>query len=1837
MIKKLKKSFVLFVLVMFIAQTVTANMVVTASTTQTGPVIDDVIVSATEEAEQDVETLTDGQTVYVKMGFTWTPGKDDKSTSLTVPIQLQGKVIENGTVFNDAQKDVGRYLIEDDELKLDIDDSNEADGAYVLTYKATYQATENVADTVLLTFLSGEQSIVKTFASKETTQTDSESDADSSDSMSDIASDSGASDTESTDEKTVKAEESATTSTEKTIVPAEKAVKKTALKAVDIASAAREPHKITENIITAVAVTDKTGKPFTTSNPATTDDDVTIDFTWDLPDELDIVAGDTYEFQLPNVFKMLSTVKGEMLDSDGAVLGNYVIGTDGNVVITLSDEAATRSNVKGHIKVTTKFNKEKIVGEVEQEIVFPLAEKNISVPITYKPEKGTDISKEGKLDKQYNSLNVQWTVDINTSLDTIANAVVTDAVPSSLSITKVSVYELFVDVKGGIEKGALVDPSKYTVSGGTVTFKDSTINKAYRIFYDTKINNADKLTGVQTFKNTATLTGTNKVATSAASVSAKYGKALAKEETGYSSSNLGHYYTVRYNYNEQPIAKEQATITDKFTNSMILIGSLSDVKIYPVSIDENGKETISNTPLDASQYDIKTANDASNNGFTISFKNNVTSAYAIKYGIKDAGIVTTESNFKNTVSAPTSEDVVVNGRSVQSSIIKEIDGSDNDAETVNWKMTLNTTGYTMKNMKINDTFSSNALTLVPNSLKLVDKSASDKVLKEGTDYTLTAKTGDKTGFDITFIGNYATTNHQFILTYQTHYEAFANKTTKYDNTAQLSWTSEDGKNYNSTSSKDYTAPAETLSNGSKSGSYNAQTKEITWLINANYNRADLNNAKITDKIPFDETTATNQVYVDKSAQVYHYSVTKNGKVVKGVALDPSEYTLTTPTAANNYTIEVVFTKAFKGNESSVALEFKTSLAGQIIVEKYNNTATFTNDGTDYPLTATVSVPNGQFLVDKAGKQEGDKIDWVITINRNQSTVKNYKIKDDPTSNQVLDQDSFHLYPTDVSANSGITAKTDTPLVEGVDYKLTISTDGSTGKQSFELEFLKTIDRPYVLNYSSVIDADNGEKVNNVVEMTGDNVTMQIQKHSKEITVQLSSGSGDIVGVRGGLKITKIDETTKAAIADTTFVVYDKTGKTALRSGKTGADGTLTFNGLRAGDYLIKEMDAPAGYSLNPAYAAGKKVTVKVTTENPMMDLTVENPKTLVTVKKINQAGTGLAGAVFNVLDKDGNIVFPNLTSDTNGQLAIEGLIEGDYQLKEVGAPIGYVLNTTPQPFTVALNADGTMVPTTVTMTNYQGSIKATKTAADGTPLAGATYKVVNSSDETIKTAVSDNKGQININNLVPGSYYLVEDKAPDGYILDSTKTPFTIDETTAITPVTIDLGTFFNYQGKAKLVKTDAEGKAIKNVAFDIVDANNNVIKSGVSNDKGEVYVSGLAPGSYNFVETNAAPGYILNTAKKPFEIKDKQVGEPQLVEVGSLVNYQGSMTLTKTDTEGHPLADAEFTIKKAAGDIVKTVTSDKDGVIKVTHLAPGDYTVTETKAPSGYIRNTVEQPFVITAATDNEPAIVELGTLANYQGTVRLHKETADHKPLANAVFNIVDKEGVLVKTATSDEAGEVTVAGLAPGKYSFIETTAPTGYILNTTPIDFEISETQAGQPTVLDVGEVINYQGTATILKTDADGKPLAGAAFDVIDETDAVVASVKADDEGKVTVNDLAPGKYSFVETKAPTGYILNTTPVAFEIKAEQAGEPKVIETGAFVNYQGTATLLKTDADGKPLAGAAFDVIDETDAVVASVKADDEGKVTVNDLAPGKYSFVETKAPTGYILNTTPVAF
>ncbi|WP_338208718.1 SpaA isopeptide-forming pilin-related protein [Lactiplantibacillus paraxiangfangensis] len=177
-------------------------------------------------------------------------------------------------------------------------------------------------------------------------------------------------------------------------------------------------------------------------------------------------------------------------------------------------------------------------------------------------------------------------------------------------------------------------------------------------------------------------------------------------------------------------------------------------------------------------------------------------------------------------------------------------------------------------------------------------------------------------------------------------------------------------------------------------------------------------------------------------------------------------------------------------------------------------------------------------------------------------------------------------------------------------------------------------------------------------------------------------------------------------------------------------------------------------------------------------------------------------------------------------------------------------------------------------------------------------------------------------------------------------------------------------------------------------------------------------------------------------------------------------------------------------------------------------------------------------------------------------------------------------------------------------------------------------AGDP----VGEVI-------FSKQDAETKAkLSGAEYELQDSVgDVIQSGLTTDANGEIAISDLVPGDYQFVETKAPTGYELDSTPIKFTINAKDTATPVQVsqsDTKTPVEPEtGSVVLNKTDAtDGKALAGAVYELKDAAGTVIKSgLTTDEQGQLTVDGLTPGDYQFVETKAPADYELSSKPLPF
>ncbi|KWU60100.1 collagen-binding protein [Bacillus mycoides] len=350
-------------------------------------------------------------------------------------------------------------------------------------------------------------------------------------------------------------------------------------------------------------------------------------------------------------------------------------------------------------------------------------------------------------------------------------------------------------------------------------------------------------------------------------------------------------------------------------------------------------------------------------------------------------------------------------------------------------------------------------------------------------------------------------------------------------------------------------------------------------------------------------------------------------------------------------------------------------------------------------------------------------------------------------------------------------------------------------------------------------------------------------------------------------------------------------------------------------------------------------------------------------------------------------------------------------------------------------------------------------------------------------------------------------------------------------------------------------------------------------------------------------------------------------------VNWEaaGSLKIKKVGENGEILAGAVFEVFNANNESVGKITTGADGTAELNNLPIGTYTVKEIKAPTGYVSG--DKPQTIEVKTGEIGAVQVVNN--KVKGNIEIKKLSDSGKMLPNVEFTVFTEDGKEVKKVVTKENGIANVDGLTYGKYYFLETKTPNGYIGNKTKYPFEIKEHNKTLTFTVKNTEV---KGSVKLLKVDNEdiSKKLEGAVFELKDASGKVIGEYKTDKNGEVNVKDLAYGKYSFVEKASPNGYVLITEPVVFEIKEHG----KIIELLA-VNHliKGDLEITKVDvADGNnKLPNAEFTIYNEAGKEVVKGKTDDKGIAKFEKLPFGKYTYKETVAPKGYVLNEEIFSF
>ncbi|TCD35041.1 SpaA isopeptide-forming pilin-related protein [Bacillus wiedmannii] len=443
------------------------------------------------------------------------------------------------------------------------------------------------------------------------------------------------------------------------------------------------------------------------------------------------------------------------------------------------------------------------------------------------------------------------------------------------------------------------------------------------------------------------------------------------------------------------------------------------------------------------------------------------------------------------------------------------------------------------------------------------------------------------------------------------------------------------------------------------------------------------------------------------------------------------------------------------------------------------------------------------------------------------------------------------------------------------------------------------------------------------------------------------------------------------------------------------------------------------------------------------------------IKKVdeNDENIVLKDAKFDVIDKDNNVV-ATVTTNEKGIAEVKDLPFGDYFVKEISAPEGYIKVDTPVKVTIDnTNIIEFVMKNTKKVENGQFKLLK-KDSESGQLLPGAKFDVIDKDGNVIETIITDGKGEALSKQLPVGTYTLKEVEAPKGYELTSSLVHVDVAANKTVTVDVLNKKIVEKATGQFEIVKVDAEDKAKV-----LSDAEFEVYKDGkkvetLRTDKtGKVTSKKLEPGTYTLKETKAPQGYTLLKEEIEVVVEANKVVQVQVENAKEL----GSLQVIKKDAEsGKVLEGAEFKLKNETGQVVgEAKTTNKDGIVKFENLVPGKYTLEETKAPEGYkaIEVTVEVNVVANEVAKRE--VLNEKVKEEITGQLEITKVDANDtgKTLAGAVFEIW-KDGTKIDTLTTNKNGKAISKKLEPGDYILKEVHAPEGYKLSDKEIKFKIS---------------------------------------------------------------------------------------------------------------------------------------------------------------------------------------
>ena len=509
-----------------------------------------------------------------------------------------------------------------------------------------------------------------------------------------------------------------------------------------------------------------------------------------------------------------------------------------------------------------------------------------------------------------------------------------------------------------------------------------------------------------------------------------------------------------------------------------------------------------------------------------------------------------------------------------------------------------------------------------------------------------------------------------------------------------------------------------------------------------------------------------------------------------------------------------------------------------------------------------------------------------------------------------------------------------------------------------------------------------------------------------------------------------------------------------------------------------------------------------------------------------------------------------------------------------------------------------------------GDMKLVKTSEDGI-VAGINFTVTGANGFS-KTVTTNANGEIDISDLLPGTYTITEENI-DRYVPNQSQTITVSSNKTSSVNFYNILKKFRVTVTKQDYEKGHAQGDAKLGGAVYGLYKGDDLVAQYTTDSNGsfttDYYVCG---NDWTIKEISPSEGYLLNdtvyrVGADPRDYNIEYNTAPDMTVMEQVI--KGKISIIKHTDNGDtkietPEKGAEFQVYlKSAGSFVNadkderdTIVCDQDGFASTKLLPYGVYTVHQTKGWDGREKITDFDVFINTDGKTYK-FLINNKNFESYLKVVKLDKETGKQIVYEGAAFEIYDSDNHRVTMQytypqvtsihtfyTNKEGYLITPEKLPYGDYTLKEVQAPYGYVLDDTPVPFSITQENSSTDTGVTVVKVkardvaqkgvINITKTGEIFSSVEENKGvytpkysvgnLKGAVFEIYAAEDittldstvryeqgTLVDTVTTDDDGVAKSKELYLGKYTVIEKTAPNGYVHNGT--KYDVELTYAGQ------------------------------------------------------------------------------------